>query len=178
MRKHGVSVFGQARVSARGEGGGRCAGCHCRGYALVWVVWGKNNIREGDPHGSRAPVWSPMVPSKASRHPVLTVWVVRGGTRLHVSPGGAEKWAGRGWGKALLEGRGAPPSPPNALPTTLPEGTSTTPIPPPPLFQPPVTAPPTDFTVRQPLCNCSELAPRAPSPSSKLLGWGAAGEGN
>ena len=58
--------------------------------------------------------------------------------------GGCMRWGG-GW--ALLEERGAAPSPPNALPTTLPEGMSTSPIPP-PLFQPPVTAPPTDFTVR------------------------------
>ena len=51
--------------------------------------------------------------------------------------------------RALLEGRGvASPPPPNAPPSTLPEGTSAIPIPPPPAFRTASDCPPTDFTAR------------------------------
>ena len=54
-------------------------------------------------------------------------------------------------------------------PTPLPEGTSITPIPPHPSAFPTASdCPPNRFySAPQPLCNCSELAPRAPSPSRK-----------
>ena len=63
-----------------------------------------------------------------------------------------------------------PPPPPNAPPQTLPEGTSVTPIPPPPAFPTASDCPPNRlYSAPQPLCNRSEFAPRAPSPSSKPL---------
>ena len=72
--------------------------------------------------------------------------------------------------RALLEGRGAHPSPLNAPPTTLPEGTSATPIPPPSTFPTANDCPPTDFTVRpNRFVTALEFVPRGPSPSRKSL---------
>ena len=69
--------------------------------------------------------------------------------------------------RALLEGRGVPPSPPNAPLQLYPKAR------PQPQYHPPAFPTASDcpplYSAPQPLCNCSELAPRAPSPSSKPL---------
>ena len=78
--------------------------------------------------------------------------------------------SGGGQAGLCLKGGGVPPPPPTLLLQLYPKARPQ-PQYPPPLFQPPVTAPLNRFYIApQPLCNCSELAPRAPSPSSKPLG--------
>ena len=79
---------------------------------------------------------------------------------------------GGGGGAGLcLKGGGVPP--PNTPPSTLPEGTSATPIPPPPAFPTARDCPPTDFTARpNRFVTALSLPPERPPLQANPLGGG------